>query len=82
MAQRRPALAGDEIALRRRREHAALGDDGEVEALGDAGVDLDAARRGEVLQRRDGAPKRLTEPLRLARLRLDPARCSGATIAP
>ena len=45
-------------------EHAALGDDGEVEALDDAGVDLDAAVR-QVLQCRDRRAEARAQPLRL-----------------
>ena len=76
VAQRRPVRGGDELVLRRRGEDAALGNDGEVEALccGDPGVDLDPARRLDLLQRRDVAAEAIEEALGRARLRLEPRR--------
>ena len=63
-------------------EHAALGDDREVEALGDAGVDLDAAR-ATFFSAATGCAEAAVQALRLA----PPAPpvhtcCSGATMLP
>jgi len=63
------------------RKHPAFGDDGEVEAFGDAGVHLDAAF--QVLQRRHRLAEAAVQPFRFGRLRRHPdllQRCDDAAV--
>jgi hypothetical protein len=79
VAQRRARLQRRQRALRV-GEDAALGDHREVEALGDAGIDLDLAV--DVLQRRDLRVEAAVQALRIGALGASQAACSGATMPP
>ena len=71
--RRLPVVVRDRLA-RLIGEHAAFGDHREVEALGDAGVDLDAAAVTEALQCRDRRAEAAVQTLRFARAGGQPRR--------